>query len=112
MRRDMSLIGPRPVTTITPWSYRYGACGCRAPSGAAWHQRICQVRHGYIEGIEGVRSKDADLRYISKHSILVDLKIAGGQSGRCGPARRSKHVLVQSDTIRSFIALLTRRWQR
>ena len=35
-----------------------------------------QVRHGYIEGIEGVRAKvSADLQYIAKASILVDLKI-------------------------------------
>ena len=76
-RRDMSLIGPRPdyydhavvyIDTVHGYRERH-----RMRPGISGY---AQVRHGYIEGIEGVRSKvSADLQYISKASILVDLKI-------------------------------------
>lgn len=77
LRRDMSLIGPRPdyydhavvyIDTVHGYRERH-----RMRPGISGY---AQVRHGYIEGIEGVRSKvSADLQYISKASILVDLKI-------------------------------------
>jgi lipopolysaccharide/colanic/teichoic acid biosynthesis glycosyltransferase len=77
LRQDMSLIGPRPdyydhavvyIDTVLGYRERH-----RMRPGISGY---AQVRHGYIEGIEGVRSKVfADLQYISKASILVDLKI-------------------------------------
>jgi lipopolysaccharide/colanic/teichoic acid biosynthesis glycosyltransferase len=77
LRGDMSLIGPRPdfydhakVYIETVHGYRERHCMRPGISGYA------QVRHGYIEGIEGVRSKvTADLQYIAKASFWVDLKI-------------------------------------
>jgi lipopolysaccharide/colanic/teichoic acid biosynthesis glycosyltransferase len=74
---DMSLIGPRPdyydhavvyIDTVQGYRERH-----RMRPGISGY---AQVRHGYIEGIEGVRAKvSADLQYIAKASILVDLKI-------------------------------------
>ena len=77
LRGDMSLIGPRPdfydhalVYLETVHGYRERHRMRPGISGYA------QVRHGYIEGIEGVRDKvSADLQYISRASIWVDLKI-------------------------------------
>lgn len=74
---DMSLIGPRPdfydhaeVYVEKVHGYRERHKMRPGISGYA------QVRHGYIEGIEGVRAKvSADLQYIAKASVLVDLKI-------------------------------------
>jgi lipopolysaccharide/colanic/teichoic acid biosynthesis glycosyltransferase len=77
LRGDMSLIGPRPdfydhalVYIDTVQGYRERHIARPGITGYA------QVRHGYVQGIEGVRSKVcADLQYILMASILVDLKI-------------------------------------
>jgi lipopolysaccharide/colanic/teichoic acid biosynthesis glycosyltransferase len=74
---DMSLIGPRPdfydhakvyIETVHGYRERH-----RMRPGISGY---AQVRHGYIEGIEGVRSKvTADLQYIARASLWADLKI-------------------------------------
>jgi lipopolysaccharide/colanic/teichoic acid biosynthesis glycosyltransferase len=77
LRGDMSLIGPRPdfydhalVYVDAVHGYRERHMVRPGISGYA------QVRLGYIEGLEGVRAKvAADLQYISKASILFDLKV-------------------------------------
>ena len=74
---DMSLIGPRPDYYDHALVYLDQVGGYRERhrmrpgiSGYA------QVRHGYIEGLDGVRAKvAADLQYIARASVLVDLRI-------------------------------------
>jgi lipopolysaccharide/colanic/teichoic acid biosynthesis glycosyltransferase len=77
LRGNMSLIGPRPdfydhavvyIDTVHGYRERH-----RMRPGISGY---AQVRHGYIEGIEGVRAKvSADLQYIAKASVAVDFKI-------------------------------------
>jgi lipopolysaccharide/colanic/teichoic acid biosynthesis glycosyltransferase len=78
LRCDMSLIGPRPdfydhavvyVDVVHGYRERH-----RMRPGISGY---AQVRHGYIEGIDGVRNKvSADLQYIANASVRIDLQIA------------------------------------
>jgi lipopolysaccharide/colanic/teichoic acid biosynthesis glycosyltransferase len=77
LRCDMSLIGPRPdfydhavvyVDMVHGYRERH-----RMRPGISGY---AQVRHGYIEGIDGVRNKvSADLQYIANASVRFDLQI-------------------------------------
>ena len=74
---DMSLIGPRPdfydhalvyVDQVRGYRERH-----RVRPGISGY---AQVRHGYAEGLDGVRAKvAADLQYIAHASVAVDLRI-------------------------------------
>ncbi|WP_386685023.1 sugar transferase [Loktanella sp. R86503] len=78
LRGDMSLIGPRPDFYDHAIVYLDAVHGYRERhSIRPGISGYAQVRHGYIEGIEGVRAKvTADLQYIAKASTWVDMKIA------------------------------------
>jgi lipopolysaccharide/colanic/teichoic acid biosynthesis glycosyltransferase len=77
LRCDMSLIGPRPdfydhavvyVDMVHGYRERH-----RMRPGISGY---AQVRHGYIEGMDGVRNKvSADLQYIANASVRFDLQI-------------------------------------
>lgn len=77
IRGDMSLIGPRPDFYDHAVIYINEMPGYRErhymrPGITGY----AQIRHGYIEGLEGLRMKvAADLQYISGASALADLKI-------------------------------------
>ena len=74
---EMSVIGPRPdfydhalvyVDQVPGYRERH-----RMRPGISGY---AQVRHGYIEGLDGVRAKvNADLQYIAHASVLADLRI-------------------------------------
>ena len=77
LKGDMSVIGPRPdfydhalvyIDTVRGYRERH-----RMRPGISGY---AQVRHGYIEGLDGVRAKvNVDLQYIAHASILADLRI-------------------------------------
>ena len=75
---DMSLIGPRPDFYPHAMVYLDGVPGYRDRHAMRpGISGFAQIKHGYIEGIEGVRRKvRADLQYAARASVAFDLWIA------------------------------------
>lgn len=77
LRGDMNVVGPRPEQPTIFQSLRrqipgYGERQLVRPGITGW----AQINHHYDETIDDVRTKLAyDLEYISRHSLLEDLKI-------------------------------------
>jgi lipopolysaccharide/colanic/teichoic acid biosynthesis glycosyltransferase len=77
LRRQMSLIGPRPERPEFVAQFRrqipsYDARHAVRPGLTGW----AQVTEGYVDGVDGTwRKVERDLYYIARKSILLDCRI-------------------------------------